>query len=248
MENSLLRPTLDSHLPLRMIFRFPLEKTEIIKRYKRFFADVKRADGTTLTVHVPNTGPMIGAWQNGWTCYIMPKANPVKMTHGAELTQSPDGTLMGINTQIPNRLVREALEGQKFSWLKGYTQVDPEFTIGKSKLDFLVEGPGLPKCFIEVKNCSGKDASGAFFPDTRSERAVKHVEELMAVKSQGHRAVLIFIVQRADVDSLRPGDEYHPEYGKVLREAIKLGVEIYPYACEISLSEINIGKLLELKV
>lgn len=231
-----------------MKFIFPLEKTEIIKRYKRFFADLKRSDGTEITVHVPNTGPMIGAWQAGWACYIMPKANPVKMTHGAELTMSPDGTLMGINTQIPNRLVREALQNQNFDWLKGYTEVDPEFTIGKSKLDFLVEGPGLPKCFIEVKNCSGKDEGGAFFPDTRSERAVKHIEELMELKKAGHRAVLIFIVQRTDVDAFRPGDEYHPEYGEALRKAIKMGVEVYPYACEISLTEINIGKLLKLKI
>jgi sugar fermentation stimulation protein A len=231
-----------------MKFAFPLEKTTIIKRYKRFFADLTRADGSEITVHVPNTGPMIGAWQPGWTCYIMPKANPVKMTHGAELTMSPNGTLMGINTQIPNRLVREALQTQSFSWIKGYTQIDPEFTIGKSKLDFLAKGAGLPKCFIEVKNCSGKDEQGAFFPDTRSERAVKHIKELMDLKQKGHRTVLIFIVQRADVDSFRPGDEYHPEYGEALRKALKMGVEVYPYSCEINLTEIKIGKLLKLKI
>lgn len=231
-----------------MKFPFPLEKTEIIKRYKRFFADLKRSDGTEITVHVPNTGPMIGAWNPGWTCYIMPKSNPVKMTHGAELTMSPDGTLMGINTQIPNRLVREALQNKKFDWLTGYTEVKPEFSIGKSKLDFLVEGPGLPKCFIEVKNCSGKDKNGSFFPDTRSERAVKHIEELMELKQAGHRSVLIFIVQRGDVDSFRPGDEYHPEYGVALRKAIKMGVEVYPYSCEISLTDVSIGKILKLKI
>lgn len=229
-----------------MKFPFILEKTTIIKRYKRFFADLIQVDGSQITVHVPNTGPMIGAWQEGWTCYIMKKSNPVKMTHGAELTQSPDGTLMGINTQIPNRLVREALQNQNFSWLKNYTKVTPEFTIGKSKLDFLVEGAGLPKCFIEVKNCSGKDDTGAFFPDTRSERAVKHIEELMSLKQDGHRAVLIFIVQRGDVNAFRPGDEYHPEYGEALRKAVQMGVEVYPYSCDISLEEINIGKLLKL--
>jgi sugar fermentation stimulation protein A len=231
-----------------MKFPFKLEKTKIIKRYKRFFADVLRTDGTTLTAHVPNTGPMIGAWENGWHCYIMPKAKVNKLSHGVELTQSPDGILMGVNTQIPNKLVKEALESKKIDVLKKYDYIQPEFTIGNSKLDFLLKGKGLPDCFIEVKNCSGKENDTAFFPDTRSERAVKHLEELIDLKKKGFRTILIFIIQRSDVKKFRPGDEYHPEYGQLLREALKMGIEVYPFKCDISLEEINLGTLLKLKV
>lgn len=231
-----------------MKFQFPLEKTEIIKRYKRFFADLKRQDGSIITVHVPNTGPMIGAWEAGWNCYIMPKAKVAKMTHGAELTQSPDGQLMGINTQIPNRLVREALLAGELEFVKDYKTHRPEFTIGKSKLDFLITQEGLPDCFIEVKNCSGKEGNCAFFPDTRSDRAVKHLEELVELKKKGHRAILLFVIQRSDINEFRPGDEYHPEYGRALRDAIKEGVEVYPFKCEISLSEISLGELVKLKL
>ena len=231
-----------------MKFLFPLEKTKIIKRYKRFFADLTRSDGSVITVHVPNTGPMIGAWQEGWDCYIMPKADPKKMTHGAELTQSPDKTLMGINTQIPNKLIKQALENHEIKEINNYNEVIPEYTIGKSKLDFLLKKSGKEIAFIEVKNCSGKIDKTAFFPDTVSERAVKHLEELISLKKKGFRTILIFVVQRGDVEYFTPGDNYHPEYGEVFRKALNLGVEILAFSCEISLTEIHLGKKLKIKV
>lgn len=231
-----------------MDYPFPLEKVIILKRYKRFFADVQRSDGSILTVHVPNTGPMIGAFEPGWSGYIMPKAKVNKLTHGLELTQSPQGELAGVNTQIPNRLIKEALINKQIDQIKDYDEIIPEFTIGKSKLDFLLKGKKISDCFIEVKNCSGKAQDTAFFPDTRSDRAVKHLEELIDLKQKGHRTILIFLVQRNDVKNFRPGDEYHPEYGQLLRQALKLGIEIYPFKCQISLTGIELGPLLPLKL
>ena len=231
-----------------MKFVNPLEKVTILKRYKRFFADVKYPDGTELTVHVPNTGPMLGAFNPGWDGYIMAKVNPKKMSHGLELMEDPDGTLMGVNTQIPNRIVKEALESKELYFATDYENIKPEAKIGNSKIDFLLTQEGFPDCYLEVKNCSGKEKDTAFFPDTKSERALKHINELRDLNKKGIRTILVFIIQRGDCKFFRPGDEYHPEYGKALREAISEGVEVYPLSCKISLTEISIDKQLILKI
>ena len=163
-----------------MKFKFPLEKTTIIKRYKRFFADLKREDGSTITVHVPNTGPMRGAWEEGWPCYIMAKEKPKKLTHGAELTQHPSGTLIGINTHSPNKIIKEALLSNKIKEIKGYTEVIPEQKIGNSKFDFLLKY-GEEDSYLEVKNVSGDDKGIAFFPDTCSQSKVSESKGLNSV-------------------------------------------------------------------
>ena len=228
-----------------MKFLFPLEKVKIIKRYKRFLADVERSDGSILTVHVANTGPMLGAWETNGYCYIMAKKNQGKLSHGAELVLSKN-SLVGINTQIPNKLIKKALEDKFIPQLKEYGTINPEFTLGDSKLDFKLTQNGLKDCFVEVKNCSGKKDNLGFFPDTVSERAVKHLKELIQLKEKGFRSVLIFVVQREDVDGFTSGDLYHPEYGLLLREAISKGVEVICYSCDVNLESINLKKQIKL--
>lgn len=230
-----------------MKYKFPLVKALIVKRYKRFFAEVS-VGHETITVHVPNTGPMIGTWAEGRVCYIQPKENPKLLTHGAELVEV-DGQLVGINTQIPNKLFLEAFNHHKIEFLKEYSLIKPEYKIGDSKLDFFLPGEQvLPDCFVEIKNCSGKVDDLGFFPDTKSERAVKHLEELISLKSQGKRTVLVFIIQREDVLGFTSGDFYHPEYGLLLKKAIDLGVEVYAYNCLISLTDITLKSLLPIKL
>lgn len=229
-----------------MIYPRPLEKTIIIKRYKRFFADVKQKDGSTLVCHVPNTGPMKGSWQEGWTCYVMAKEKPKKLTHGVELVKDNEGNLLGINTQLPNKLVEEYIIEKGISSISSYTKHKREYKVGKSKIDFYLTGEDLPDCFLEVKNCSGKKNGVAFFPDTVSERAIKHLNELMDLNKKGYKSVLVFVVQRNDVNSFTPGDEHHPEYGVLLRKAIKEGVEVYAFGCSITLKEVKINRSLKL--
>lgn len=230
-----------------MRFKSPLEEALIIKRYKRFFADVQLPSGEAITVHVPNTGPMIGAWEPGLTCYILPKENPKKLKYGIELVEAKDGALIGINTQNPNRIVKEALGSGRINTLQGYSFIS-EFKIGKSRLDFKLSKEGEKDCFIEVKNCSGKVGDTAFFPDCRSERAVKHLEELISLKKKGFRTVLIILVQRSDVNYFAPGDKYHPEYGALFRKAIKLGVEIKAFSTIVSTEGLLLGPEIEIKI
>lgn len=231
-----------------MKYSYDLERVVVIKRYKRFFADVQRENGEILTVHVPNTGPMLGAYKEGVIGYIMRKENPKKMSHGLELLETEGGELLGVNTQIPNRLVRSALESQELFFCDQYSNIKPEAKIGESKIDFLLSQEGLADCYLEVKNCSGKVEDTAFFPDTKSERALKHLRELVDLKSKGFRSILLFVVQRSDCSYFSPGDSYHPEYGIEIRSAFASGVEIFAISAKISLTGICLDKFLELKL
>ena len=227
-----------------MKFKYPLEKTKILRRYKRFFADLETSSGDILVAHVPNTGPMRGAWNEGWICYAMKKEKPKKLTHGAELTENPEGILIGINTQNPNKIIKEAL----IKDIKNYKEVIPEQKIGNSKFDFLLKNNDGSDSYLEVKNVSGEKEKIAFFPDTVSERALKHINELRDLNKKGIKTNLIFLIQRSDCSSFRPGDEYHPEYGIALREAIKEGVNVLAFSCDVSLTEIKLGKKIKINI
>lgn len=200
-----------------MKYKFPLIRSLIIKRYKRFFAEVSMGK-EKIVVHVPNTGPMLGTWEEGRVCYIQPKENPKQLTHGAELVEVGH-QLVGINTHLPNKLFLEAFNHNKIFFLKDYLIIKPEYKIGESKLDFFLPGQNnISDCFIEIKNCSGKIGQLGFFPDTKSDRAIKHLEELIDLKSKGNRTILVFIIQREDVLGFTSGDLYHPEYGILLKK------------------------------
>lgn len=166
------------------------------------------------------------------------------MAHTLELTWNGQ-TWIGVNTANANKLVKLWLEGGKLPELKGYTQVQPERKVGESRIDFFLDGHStFPPCYVEVKNVTLKLNERAQFPDAVSERGQKHLRELMDLKAKGFRAVMLYVVQREDVDSFSPADSIDPEYGKLLRKAASLGVEILVYQCKMGLEELTLGSSL----
>ncbi len=232
-----------------MKFASPLIEARLIKRYKRFLADVQLADGSTLTAHCPNTGSMMGVCEPGSRVWLSQSENPDrKYAHTWELIEVGD-TLVGINTSLPNRLVEEAIANGIIHPLQGYAEIKREVKFGaeNSRVDLLLSKSNGEQCFVEVKNVTAAVSDGiALFPDAVSKRGSKHLRELMAVVQAGHRAVLVFCVQRDDVEQVRPADEIDAVYGKTLRDALKCGVEVLAYGTHICVKNINIINKLQI--
>jgi sugar fermentation stimulation protein A len=221
-----------------MEFSSPLVPGRLIQRYKRFLADVVLDTGETITAHCPNTGSMLGCADPGSRVWLTHAPSPTrKYAYGWELTELADGIRVGINTHRSNALVREAVEGGRIAALGGYSAMRPEAKYGheSSRIDFLLSAAGRPDCYLEVKNVTAAVAAGiALFPDTVSDRGTKHLREMMAMVVEGHRAVLVYCVQRGDVAEVRPADEIDPVYGRTLREALANGVEAMAWRAVVS--------------
>ena len=222
----------------------PLVEAVLLKRYKRFLADIK-LDDEFLTVHVPNTGGMTSCWEPNWKCLVSRSNNPTrKMPYTLELTWNGE-TWIGVNTANANKVVKEAITHQEIPELVGYKILQPEKKIGESRVDFFLDDhPTYPATYVEVKSVTLKLDGVAQFPDAVSERGQKHLKELMELKKSGHRAVMLFLVQREDVDSFRPAKSYDPKYAALLEEAVDSGVEILIYQCRINSKGIKIHKKL----
>lgn len=220
-----------------MNFSEPFVPATLIRRYKRFLADVRMADGTELTVHTPNTGSMLGCAEPGMQVWLRNTQNPKrKYLWSWEMSETAAGTLIGVDTSLSNRLVIEAIENGTLTQLQGYDKLKREVKYGEqnSRIDILLSRNNQD-CFVEVKNVTVKaGASTAIFPDAVTQRGAKHLEELMHVVSQGQRSVIVFCVQRFDVDCFRPADEIDPHYGKLLRKAVSQGVEVLAYRARLS--------------
>ncbi len=213
-----------------MKFTPPLQPATLIRRYKRFLADVVLPNGDEITVHTPNTGAMTGCAEPGSTVFLRDVDNPKrKYRYSWEMTQNSQGVMVGVHTGITNTLVREAIEGGVVAELQGYATIRQEVKYGEegSRIDLLLEGHDDGRdCYVEIKNVTTCDESGfGYFPDAVSSRATKHLRELMGVVEQGGRGVIFFCVQRGDVQAVRPADEIDPLYGKTLRRALSAGVE-----------------------
>lgn len=222
----------------------PLTEAILLKRYKRFLADIKLGD-EILTVHVPNTGSMTSCWAPDWKCAVSKSDNPNrKMPYTLEFTHNGDSWI-GVNTANANKLAHHWLKNGLISELAGYQVIIPEKKIGDSRIDFYLENhPTLPPAYVEVKNVTLKLDGVAQFPDAVSERGQKHLKELMDQKSKGFRSVMLYIVQREDVDSMKPAHSIDKKYGELLKEAHAAGVEILVYQCKMNLNEIGFGKSL----
>lgn len=221
-----------------MRFPAPLVAARLIKRYKRFLADVTLHDGTALTAHCPNTGSLFGCQTPGSRVWLSRSGNPKrKYAYTWELVELADGTMVGINTGRSNALVREAIESGVIGELAGYDEVRPEVRYGdeNSRADFLLTGR-IGACYVEVKNVTAAVDDGiALFPDAVSTRGTRHLRELMASLCQaGQRAVLCYCVQRSDVHEVRPADDIDPDYGRTLREALDAGVEVIAYRAKLN--------------
>jgi sugar fermentation stimulation protein A len=234
-----------------MKFEKPLLEGKLIKRYNRFFADVTLndttlKDGQVVTAHCANSGSMLSVKEPGSRVWLTPVDDPKrKLKFTWELIEIGDA-LVGINTGYPNRLVAEAIADGQIKSLTGYASLKREQKYGKnSRIDILLESPGKPACYVEVKNVTMKRGSGpndyAEFPDSVTERGTKHLNELAEMVRAGHRAVMFYLVQRTDCTRFKLADDLDPEYAKAFEKAHKSGVEALCYGCEISPNGIEIG-------
>lgn len=221
-----------------MIFDPPLIEGVLLRRYKRFLADVQLPDGSVITAHTPNTGSMLGCCDPGSRAWLRDTGSATrKYPHTWELVETLDGVPVGINTSIVNNLVVEAIRQDLVGDLSVYRTIRQEVRYGQenSRIDLLLtEGPDGRDCYVEIKNVTARDDAGfAMFPDAVSVRGTKHLRELGAMVAVGHRAVIFYCVQRGDVHTVRPADEIDPAYGRALREALAAGVEALACAATV---------------
>jgi len=229
-------------------FPAPLIPAILIRRYKRFLADVILNDGRVVTVHTPNTGAMTGCAVPGSRIWLRDTGNPDRKYPLAwELSTAPGGSLVGVNTHLANRLVGEAVEGGVITELQGYESLCPEVRYGEegSRIDWLLQRRGRADCYVEVKSVTLVRGGGrAAFPDAVSRRGSKHLRELTAIVRGGDRAVLLFCVQRGDATLVEPAADIDPAYATALREAMDAGVEVLAYRARISTRAIRLHRRL----
>lgn len=237
----------------RMQFAKPLVRGRLVKRYKRFLADVVLDDGTELTASCANTGSMKGLVTPGATVWLSESDSPTrKYRHTWEMVEHDGGkgaTIVGINTSHPNKIVAEAIEAGKIGLLKGYDSLRREVKYGRnSRIDILLEGVRKGRCYVEIKNVHFLRSTGlAEFPDSVTERGAKHLGELSEMVAQGHRAVMIFLVQRADATRLTLARDIDPGYGEAFDRAAAAGVEMLAYRCDVNSSGIELAKKIPVR-
>ena len=217
----------------------------LVKRYKRFLADVILDNGTVVTAHCPNSGRMTGCSQPGQPVYLSAQDNPKrKLKYRWELIEMPT-SLVGVNTMVPNRLVAGALRAGMIPQLEAYGNVSTEVKVNaRSRLDLKLTGGGRPDCYIEIKNCTLVEEGLAMFPDAPTTRGQRHLQELLLLKGRGMRAIIFFLVQRMDARAFAPADHIDPEYGRRLRKAVERGVEIMVVDTHIDLEGIGLRHTL----
>lgn len=226
-----------------MKFPAPLLKGRLIRRYKRFLADIELADGRVITAHVANPGSMMGLKDEGMIVWLSESDNPKrKLLYSWELVEA-EGALVGINTAHPNGIVAAAIERGDVPALSGYDRLTREVKYGEnSRIDILLSGGDKPDCYVEIKNVTLKrDSLHAEFPDSVTARGAKHLKELAAMAAAGHRAVMFYLVQRADCGAFRLAADIDPAYAAAFAEARAAGVEILCYDCHITPAGICLG-------
>jgi sugar fermentation stimulation protein A len=212
----------------------------LIRRYKRFLFDAELADGSVMTGSCPNTGSMRGLTEPGSRIWMSEHDSPTrKYRHMLEIVEA-DGTLVGINTGLPNRLAEEAIAAGLVPALRGYPILERERKYGRnSRIDLLLSGPDLPSAYVEVKNVHFRRSAGlAEFPDTTTARGAKHLEELGDMVEAGHRAVMLYVVQRADCDRFALCSDLDPTYATAFARAKARGVEAHAVICTVTPAEI----------
>ncbi len=231
-----------------MQFTSPLLPGRLIKRYKRFLADIELDGGGTITAHCPNPGSMMGLKAPGSRCWVSVSDNPRrKLQHTLEVLEA-DGTLVAMNTMSPNKIAETAIENGEIAPLSGYDAIRREVKYGtNSRIDLLLTDEARPDCYVEVKNCHLMRTPGlAEFPDSVTTRGAKHLFELSERVRAGDRAVQLFIVQRGDCTRLSPADDLDPAYAQALRAAAQTGVEILAYGCAVTLEGVTLTKPMEI--
>jgi len=231
-----------------MHFNPALTTATLIRRYKRFLVDVELADGSTLTIHCPNTGSMRSCSSPGSPVAMSVSDNPKrKYPHTLEMVQS-DGTWIGVNTGLTNRLVAEAIDSGKIAEFQEVSTIRREVKVSDSSRLDLAVSHGEMTTYIEIKNCSLVEDGRAMFPDAVTTRGTKHLQELMALAKEGHGACIFFLVQRMDADSFAPAAHIDPLYSKTLKEAADSGVMVLAYQAEVSPAGIDVVRPLPIEL
>lgn len=234
-----------------MKFEQALIPGTLIKRYKRFLADVELDDGRVITAHTPNTGSMLGCCEPGSRVWLSDSGNTErKYPLSWELVETAPGVLTGINTGLPNKLVEEGIRNGVVRELQGYAGINREVRYGRerSRIDLLLQGSGKPDCYVEVKNVTLAQNGIGYFPDAVSARGSKHLRELAEVVAAGKRGIIFFCVQRKDVNEVRPADTIDKKYGDTLRQVVAGGVEALAWRADVSPEEIRLDQKLPVRV
>ncbi|EKF57175.1 DNA-binding transcriptional regulator [Agrobacterium albertimagni AOL15] len=218
-----------------MIFSPPLIPARLVRRYKRFLFDALLDDGTEITGFCPNTGSMRGLTEPGSRIWLSQhQAATRKYAHALELVEA-DGTVVGVNTALPNRLAEEAILAGLVPKLAGFSTLKREQRYGRnSRIDILLDDETKGSVHVEVKNVHFiREAGLAEFPDSVTTRGAKHLDEMGDLVETGPRAAMLFVIQRADCDRLRICADLDPGYGRAFTRAISRGVEAYAVRCRL---------------
>jgi len=226
-----------------MIFTKELVKGTLIKRYKRFLADIKLDSGDVVTAHCTNSGSMKTCIEEGAPVYCMPVADPQRKTKFTWEMIQIGGNWVGVNTSVPNTLAEEFALCGTVPELGRYAEVKREVTFGDSRFDLFCRSKDH-ECFVEVKNVTMKDGQFARFPDAVSVRGKKHLNTLLRAKQEGYRAAMLYVVQRVDVDTFAPAYGIDPAYADTLKHVHDEGVEIIPVQVQVSPEKIEYVRTL----
>ncbi|WNN45160.1 MULTISPECIES: DNA/RNA nuclease SfsA [Winslowiella] len=228
---------------------FPaLQPARLIKRYKRFLADVITPQGETLTIHCANTGAMTGCATPGDTVwYSTSDSLTRKYPHSWELTQTQQGHWICVNTLRANQLVREAIQADIVASLTGYSSIQAEVKYGaeRSRIDFLLQADNRRNCYIEVKSVTLLDKGKGYFPDAVTVRGQKHLRELAKIAENGERAVLFFAVLHSGIEDVSPARHIDAQYAELLAQAQQSGTEIICYKAQFSTTGLSLQQSLE---
>lgn len=231
-----------------MRFQTPLVPARLVRRYNRFLADaVLEGSEKPVTAHCPNPGSMMGLKEPGLRIWLEPNDDPKKkLKYGWRLVELPGDHWSGIDTAVPNRVVKEALLARAVPALAAYGTVRAEVKYGRaSRVDFLLTEPGLPDAYVEVKNVHlRRTEDWAEFPDSVTTRGVKHLSELADMVAEGHRAVMFYLVQRTDCARLRMAPDLDPGYAKAFDAARAAGVEMLCHGTVIDTASVGLGPAL----
>ncbi len=219
----------------------PLLPARLLRRYKRFLADVQLEDGSETTVHCPNSGRMTGLDTPGARVWLSVGKAGRKLPLTLELVEA-EGGLVGVNTMHPNRLVEEAIRADLVPVLSGYAEVRREVAFDQNcRVDLLLRSAGRPDCYVEVKNVHLKRTRGAEFPDAVTARGAKHLQALHRQVELGARAVMVYVVQRADCADFSLAADIDPAYAMAFEAALAGGVEAHCFACHVGLDELRLA-------
>ncbi|PSL21248.1 DNA/RNA nuclease SfsA [Shimia abyssi] len=230
-----------------MRFQTPLVPAVLIRRYKRFLADARLMDGTEVTAHCANPGSMMGLADPGTRIWLEPNDDPKrKLKYGWRLVEHENGHFTGVDTSVPNRVLKAALMARAIPELAEYPLVRPEVKYGKnSRIDFLLSADTLPDLYVEVKSVTlSRRPETAEFPDSVTARGAKHLDELKSMLADGHRAMMFYLVQRTDAKQVTLAADIDPKYAVAFDAARAAGVEVIAYSCTITPHRIDIGPSL----